>query len=42
MDHYQHTLTSNIKWDVGDVLVIDVSGEETRINPLPSAPSVSN
>ncbi|KAM3539827.1 hypothetical protein ARSEF1564_007268 [Beauveria bassiana] len=23
MDHYQHTLTSNIKWDVGDVLVID-------------------
>lgn len=25
MDHYQHKLTADIKWDVGDVLVIDVS-----------------
>lgn len=25
MNYYQHKLTSNIKWSVGDVLVIDVS-----------------
>lgn len=25
MDFYQHKLTADIKWDVGDVLVIDVS-----------------
>lgn len=25
MNYYQHKLTADVRWDVGDVLVIDVS-----------------
>lgn len=34
MDHYQHKLTADIKWDVGDVLVIDVSKRKHKATEL--------
>lgn len=37
MDYFQHKLTADVKWDVGDVLVIDVSKKRGEISNDPCA-----